>query len=540
MHLLKTELEIRMSELENAWHYTSLEKIFFEEKIYRVLEQDAKNWEAQLVKVEEELQKFRNVLRKDITREDVLKLVEKPVRKISVFDVKELDQAIKKIEEEMKEVAHNLATLVDFTIAYYANLKKKYGSKFPRKTEISNFETIQATKVVVANAKLYANKLEGFVGMDLKRDENAEFICECSDIDDVIVFLKTGKYLVTKISEKAFIGRDIIHVGVFNKNDDRCIYNAVYKNGKSGEVYVKRFAVTGVTRDKEYDLTQGKESSQVLWFTANPNGEAEVLKVYLKPRPKLKKLIFEFDFANLAIKGRASMGNILSKNPVHKIQLKSKGVSSFGGQSIWFDQDINRLNTDSRGLFLGEYLPTDKILVICKTGDYYTTNFDLSNRYQGEIKIIEKLDTQKVYTATYFDAEMNAFYVKRFSFEPSDNSVQLFISEAPGSYLVEICEDKYPQLEINFGGKHSKRPQEYIDVEEFIGKKSFRAKGKRITTYEVDTILFTTPLDKDGSSEEVEVTGEEQIFSGFELVDDETQNTENSSNEVNNNSPTLF
>ena len=540
MHLLKTELEIRMSELENAWHYTSLEKIFFEEKIYRVLEQDAKNWEAQLVKVEEELQKFRNVLRKDITREDVLKLVEKPVRKISVFDVKELDQAIKKIEEEMKEVAHNLATLVDFTIAYYANLKKKYGSKFPRKTEISNFETIQATKVVVANAKLYANKLEGFVGMDLKRDENAEFICECSDIDDVIVFLKTGKYLVTKISEKAFIGRDIIHVGVFNKNDDRCIYNAVYKNGKSGEVYVKRFAVTGVTRDKEYDLTQGKESSQVLWFTANPNGEAEVLKVYLKPRPKLKKLIFEFDFANLAIKGRASMGNILSKNPVHKIQLKSKGVSSFGGQSIWFDQDINRLNTDSRGLFLGEYLPTDKILVICKTGDYYTTNFDLSNRYQGEIKIIEKLDTQKVYTATYFDAEMNAFYVKRFSFEPSDNSVQLFISEAPGSFLVEICEDKYPQLEINFGGKHSKRPQEYIDVEEFIGKKSFRAKGKRITTYEVDTILFTTPLDKDGSSEEVEVTGEEQIFSGFELVDDETQNTENSSNEVNNNSPTLF
>ncbi len=540
MHLLKTELEIRMSELENAWHYTSLEKIFFEEKIYRVLEQDAKNWEAQLVKVEEELQKFRNVLRKDITREDVLKLVEKPVRKISVFDVKELDQAIKKIEEEMKEVAHNLATLVDFTIAYYANLKKKYGSKFPRKTEISNFETIQATKVVVANAKLYANKLEGFVGMDLKRDENAEFICECSDIDDVIVFLKTGKYLVTKISEKAFIGRDIIHVGVFNKNDDRCIYNAVYKNGKSGEVYVKRFAVTGVTRDKEYDLTQGKESSQVLWFTANPNGEAEVLKVYLKPRPKLKKLIFEFDFANLAIKGRASMGNILSKNPVHKIQLKSKGVSSFGGQSIWFDQDINRLNTDSRGLFLGEYLPTDKILVICKTGDYYTTNFDLSNRYQGEIKIIEKLDTQKVYTATYFDAEMNAFYVKRFSFEPSDNSVQLFISEAPGSYLVEICEEKYPQLEINFGGKHSKRPQEYIDVEEFIGKKSFRAKGKRITTYEVDTILFTTPLDKDGSSEEVEVTGEEQIFSGFELVDDETQNTENSSNEVNNNSPTLF
>lgn len=540
MHLLKTELEIRMSELENAWHYTSLEKIFFEEKIYRVLEQDAKNWEAQLVKVEEELQKFRNVLRKDITREDVLKLVEKPVRKISVFDVKELDQAIKKIEEEMKEVAHNLATLVDFTIAYYANLKKKYGSKFPRKTEISNFETIQATKVVVANAKLYANKLEGFVGMDLKRDENAEFICECSDIDDVIVFLKTGKYLVTKISEKAFIGRDIIHVGVFNKNDDRCIYNAVYKNGKSGEVYVKRFAVTGVTRDKEYDLTQGKESSQVLWFTANPNGEAEVLKVYLKPRPKLKKLIFEFDFANLAIKGRASMGNILSKNPVHKIQLKSKGVSSFGGQSIWFDQDINRLNTDSRGLFLGEYLPTDKILVICKTGDYYTTNFDLSNRYQGEIKIIEKLDTQKVYTATYFDAEMNAFYVKRFSFEPSDNSVQLFISEAPGSYLVEICEEKYPQLEINFGGKHSKRPQEYIDVEEFIGKKSFRAKGKRITTYEVDSILFTTPLDKDGTSEEVEITGEEQIFSGFELVDDEIQNTENSGNEVNNNSPTLF
>jgi len=526
--LLQQELEIRLSELEESWHYTSLEKIFFEQRIYRVLEQDSKDWNTQLKSVEEELLKYQPILRKEITPEDVLRLVEKPVRKISVFDVKQLDETLIKIESEMEEVKNNLEHLVQYAIRYFTQLKKKYGAKFPRKTELSNFETIQASKVVVANSKLYANKAEGFVGMELKRDENAEFVCECSDIDDIIIFLKSGKYFVTKISEKAFIGRDIIHIDVFSKNDERCIYNAVYKDGKGGDIYVKRFAVTGVTRDKGYDLTQGKEGSQVLWFTANPNGEAEVLKIFLKPRPKLKKLIFEFDFSNLAIKGRSSMGNILSRNPVHKIQLKSVGVSQFGGQSIWFDQDINRLNTDSRGMFLGEFLNHDHILAVCRNGEYYTTNFDLSNRYQGDIQIIEKLNPHKIYTAIYFDGELSCFYIKRFCFEPNDNIVTSFISDSPGSYLHSISTDKYPQAEIRYSGKHSKRPFERIDVEEFIASKSFRAKGKRVTTFEVGEICFVEPLIKE------EVTAEILDTNGDEP---EIATTEPELPEI---SPTLF
>ncbi|MFA6335152.1 MAG: DNA gyrase/topoisomerase IV subunit A [Bacteroidales bacterium] len=518
--LLQQELEIRLAELEEAWHYTSLEKIFFEKRIYRVLEQEAKSWNNQLKSVEEELLKYQSLLKREITQEDVLRLVEKPVRKISMFDVKQLDESILKIEAEMEEVKNNLEHLTAFTIRYFNQLKKKYGSKFPRKTELSNFEAIQATKVVVANAKLYANKTEGFVGMDLKRDENAEFVCECSDIDDIIVFLKNGQYFVTKISEKAFIGRDIIHIGVFNKNDERCIYNAVYKNGKGGDIYVKRFAVTGVTRDKGYDLTQGKEGSQVLWFTANPNGEAEVLKIFLKPRPKLKKLIFEFDFSTLAIKGRGSMGNILSRHAIHKIQLKSIGVSQFGGQSIWFDQDINRLNTDSRGLYLGDFLNHDHILVVCKNGEYYTTNYDLSNRYQGEIQIIEKLDLHKIYTAVYFDGEQNCYYIKRFCFEPNDNIVTTFISDSPGSFLHNISTDKFPQVEIQFTGKHSKRAAEYIDVEEFIASKSFRAKGKRLTTFEVGEINFVEPLVKENIAEILDANGDETENIGEESVSD--------------------
>jgi len=499
--LLKMELEIRLAELEDSWHYTSLEKIFFEQKIYRELEQKTATWKDQLDNIENELLKYQPQLKKPITKDDVLRLVEKPVRKISVFDVKALEDSIKKTEQEMEEVKGNLATLNNYTIKYFQQLKKKYGDKYPRKTEITSFETIEATKVVAVNAKLYANKEEGFVGMDLRRDENAEFVCECSDIDDIIVFLNNGKYIVTKISDKAFVGKNILHVGIFKKNDERTVYNAVYRHGKSGDVYVKRFAVTGVTRDKEYDVTQGKEGSSLLWFTANPNGEAEVLKVFLKPRPKLKKLIFEYDFSALGIKGRGSMGNIFSKNPIHKIQLKTKGVSQFGGQSIWFDRDINRLNSDSRGLFLGEYQHHDHILVVCKNGEYYTTNFDLSNRYQGEIKIIEKLDTQKIYTAVYYDGEQACFYIKRFPFEPNDNIVSSFISDTPGSYLLDVSHDKYPQIEIVFGGKHAKRAPEIIDVETFIAGKSYRAKGKRLTTFEVNTIRFIEPLDKEKENE---------------------------------------
>jgi len=538
--LLRQELEIRLGELLDAWHYTSLEKIFFEERVYRLLEEKAKNWEEQLLTVEVELRKYQDRLKKEIVPEDVLRLVEKPVRKISTFDIKQLEDAIKRIEEEEKEVQHNLEHLIDYTIQHFNQLKKKYGARYPRKTEICSFETIEATKVVAVNAKLYANKSEGFVGMDLKRDDNAEYICECSDIDDLIVFLKNGKYMVTKISEKAFVGKDIIHIGVFSRNDDRCIYNLVYRHGKGGETYVKRFAVTGVTRDKEYDLTQGKEGSQVLWFTANPNGEAEVLKVFLKPRPKLKKLVFDYDMSTLAIKGRASMGNILTKNTVYKVQLKTKGVSQFGGQSIWFDNDINRLNVDSRGQFLGEFMPTDRILTICKNGEYYTTNFDLSNRYQGEIHAVEMLDIHKIYTAVYFDGEQNCFYIKRFCFEPSENVVTMFINDAPGSYLHSITTDLYPQIEITFGGKHSKRTNEIVDVEEFIGCKSLRAKGKRLTTFEIGEIHFIEPLIKESSTDIIDVNGDDAGLS----ENPEDENLQGSANDASDDYsedlPTLF
>ncbi|MDD2425178.1 MAG: DNA gyrase/topoisomerase IV subunit A [Bacteroidales bacterium] len=532
MSLLRQELEIRLGELREIWHNTSLEKIFFEQRIYRLLEKDAASWDNQIEAVHHELLKYRDQLKKDVERDDVLRLVEKPVRKISSFDIKQLEDSLAKTCSEMEEVQNNLTHLTAYTIRYYTQLKKRYGSNFPRKTELANFEVIEATKVVATNAKLYANRAEGFVGMDLKKDENAEFICECSDIDDIIVFLKSGKYKVIKISEKVFVGKDIIYVGVFKKNDERCIYNTVYKNGKGGGFYVKRFAVTGATRDKEYDLTQGKEGSQVIWFTANSNGEAEVLKVFLKPRPKLKKLIFEFDFSQLAIKGRGSMGNILSKNPIHKIQLKSAGVSQFGGQPVWFDTDINRLNIDNRGQFLGEFLNHDHILVLCKSGEYYTTNYDLSNRYQGELIRIEKLDPHKVYTAIYFDGELGCFYVKRFSFEPNDNIVTNFISDSPGSYLHSVSYDLYPQIEITFSGKNAKRATEYIDVDEFIGVKSFRAKGKRLTTFEVGTISFTEPLLRERKEEVLDTNGEESEKPGNVV--------EETGEEEKDISPTLF
>jgi topoisomerase-4 subunit A len=495
--LLEQELKIRLAELHDDWHYSSLEKIFFEEKIYRELEKDAKSWELQLEAVAKALKPFEKKLREKITPENVSWLVEKPVRKISKFDIKAANERIKNIEAEIDEVENNLANIVDYTVNYFRQLKKKYGKNFERKTELRGFETIEATKVVVANAKLYVNHAEGFVGMDLKRDENAEYVSECSDIDDIIVFLKSGKYVITKVKEKDFVGKDIIHVAVFKRSDERTIYNAVYRDGKNSEIYVKRFAVMGVTRDKEYDLTQGKEGSQVLWFTANPNGEAEVLKIYLKPRPKLKKLIFDFDFSQLTIKGRNSRGNILSRYAIHKIVLKEKGESTLGGQQIWFDQDVQRLNTDSRGEYLGEFHAGEKILAVTQQGTFYTTNYDLSNRYEEQILWIEKFDPKKIYSATYYDAELGNCYVKRFTFDPSDNTPQIFISESQGSYLIEISPDRFPQLEVTFKGKHAKRDTEYIDVSDFIGVKSYRAKGKRVTNYDVNTIEFIEPFEKE-------------------------------------------
>ena len=494
--LLGQELQIRLDELSDDWHYSSLEKIFFEERVYKILEGDAKTWDEQLAEVFSRMLEFQKLFKRPITMEDINRLVEKPVRKISKFDTKAVDEKLRGIEAEMEEVQNHLDHLTEFTINYFKNLKKKYGKAYPRQTELTGFESIEVTKVVNNNAKLYANKAEGFVGINLKKEDNAELICECSDLSEIIVIHKDGRYVITKVSEKAFFGKDILYVGLFDRNDQRTIYNVIYREGKTSLSYAKRFAVTSVTRDKEYNITQGTPGSQILWFTVNHNGEAETVKIYFRQRAKLKKLIDEYDFSELLIKGKASRGNLVSKNPIQKIVLKSKGVSTIGGKDIWFDEDIQRLNEDGRGLHLGQFNTGDHILVICKDGTYYTTSFDLSSRYVGDILKIVKLDINKTYTALYYDKGVEAFYVKRFSFDVSDNTPVSFISDSKGSYLVEVSDDKHPQVEVTFGGRHEHRDPEKIDAEEFIGKKGLQAKGKKTSQYDVKEVRFIEPIHR--------------------------------------------
>lgn len=496
-YLLGRELQIRLDELNDEWHYGSLERIYFENEIYRILEKkDSRSWEEQLGETFDEMKKYQSMVLREITMEDILKLVEKPIRKISKFDIRALDEKLRGIEDEIDEVRNHLEHLNEFAVNYFLNLKKKYGKDWPRLTEIANFETIAATRVVNNNARLYVNKAEGFAGIGLKKEDNAEFVCDCSDLSEIIVIRKDGKYVVTKVSDKAFFGQDILYVGLFDRNDQRTIYNVIYRDGKGGLAYAKRFAVTSITRDKEYDITQGTPGSKILWFTVNGNGEAETVKIYLRPRPKLKKLVDEYDFAKLAIKGRAARGNLVTKNPIQRIMLKSKGVSTIGGKDIWLDEDINRLNEDGRGRYLGQFGNGDHILAVFKDGTYYTTSYDLSNRYQGEILAIQKMEPGKTFSAVYYDGQQKCFYVKRFSFDLSDNTPVSFISAGKGSYLVDISEDRHPQIELVFGGKHAHRPAELIDVEEFIGKKGLQAKGKKVSPYDVASVRFAEPLHK--------------------------------------------
>ena len=500
--ILGRQLQIKLDELENEWHYSSLERIFFENRIYKVLEQDQRSWEEQIQDVYSHMKEYQELLKREIVMDDILKLVEKPVRKISKFDTKAMDEKIRSIEEEMMKIKDQIEHLTEFTVNWFRNLKKKYGKDFPRRTEITNFESIAVTKVVHNNAKLYANMAEGFVGIGLKKDDNGEFICECSDLSEIIVINKEGKYIVTKVTDKAFFWKDLLYVGVFQRNDSRTIYNVIYREGKSSVTYAKRFAITSVTRDKEYDITTGEPSSKILWFSANHNGEAESVKIYLRPRPKLKKNIMEYDFSTLDIKGKPSRGNLVSKNPIQRIVLKSKGVSTISGKDIWYDADIQKLNDDGRGLYLGQFNTDDKVLAIFKNGSYYTTSFDLVNRYQGEVLRIEKFDPDKTFSVLYWDAGVKAFYVKRFSFTLSDNNPVLFIAEGKNSYLVDICDDKHPQMLVSFGGKNESREPEKVDVEEFIAKKGLSAKGKKCHSLEVKKVEFIEPLEK---AEEIDV-----------------------------------
>lgn len=522
--LLKWQLDIRLAELEDQWHYTSLERIFFENKVYKILEQNQNSWEQQLQDVFTEMKTYQDVLRREILMEDIERLVEKPVRKISKFDTKAIDEKIAAIEAEMETVKNNIEHITEYTIDWFKMLKAKYGKPFVRQTEITAFESIAVTKVVSNNAKLYANYEEGFVGLNLKKDDNGTYICDCSDLSEVIVIGKDGKYRITKVTDKAFFWKDLLYVGVFNRGDSRTIYNVIYREGKSSVSYAKRFAITSVTRDKDYDITTGEEGSKILWFTVNHNGEAESVRIYLRPRPKLKKTQFEYDFSTLAIKGKASRGNLVSKNPIARIQLKSKGVSTIGGKDIWYDADIQKLNDEQRGQYLGEFGPEDKVLAIFKDGTFYTTSFDVSNRYQGEVIKVEKFDPNKTYTALYYDAAAKAFYVKRFSFVLSDNTPLSFIAPGTKSYLVALSEDKHPQFQVIFGGKYEHRDPENIDAEEYIAKKGYAAKGKKCHQYDLKEVKFIEPLHKPEDDIEDE---------SLDIIDDvESDEPQGDSNEV--------
>jgi topoisomerase IV subunit A len=489
VNLLTSELEIRENELREEWHLSSLEKIFIEERIYRDIE-ECETWESVIKAIDDGLKPFKKRLLREVTREDIIMLTEIKIKRISKYDTRKADEHIKGIEAELEEVKNHLNNIIPFAINYFRQIKKKYGKGKERKTEIRSFDTILATKVVANNAKLYINYKEGFIGTGLKKDE---FVCDCSDIDDIIVIRKDGGYLITKVDDKVFVGNDIIYAQVFLKNDERTIYNIVYQDGKDGPLYVKRCAISGLTRDKEYNLTRGTGGSKIIYFSANPNGEAEVIRVQHKPKARLKKLIFEFDFGQLAIKGKSSMGNILTKNPVHKIALKEKGLSTLGGRKIWFDDAVFRLNVDGRGLYLGEFSADDKIIVITKNGYFRVTGFDLSNHFEDNILIIEKFRTGKVYSVIYWDAEQKFYYVKRFTIEESEKPL-CFINEDPESRLISITEVEYPRFEIQFGGKNKDRVNEIIEVAEFINVKSYKAKGKRLTSFMVDNIQEIEPV----------------------------------------------
>jgi len=489
VNLLKLELEIRKAELEEEWHFSSLEKIFIEKRIYRDIE-ECETWEAVITAIDNGLKPYKKLFRREITLDDITRLTEIKIKRISKYDSSRADEHIRGLETDLEEVINHLANIIPYAINYFRQIRKKHGKGRERRTEIRSFETIEATKVVANNAKLYVNRQEGFIGTGLKKDE---YVCDCSDIDDIIVIRKDGTYLITKVEEKQFVGKDVIHAQVFLRNDARTIYNVVYQDGREGPCYVKRCAITGLTRDKEYNLGKGTAGTKILYLSANPNGEAEVIRVYHKPRARLKKVTFDFDFGELAIKGRGSMGNILTRNAVHKITLKEKGLSTLGGRKLWFDDAVMRLNADGRGKFLGEFASDEVLLVVTRGGWYRTSGTDLSSHFEDDILLLEKYRESKIFSAVYWDEEQQFYYVKRFAFEETER-LQCFISDSEGSRLVSLTEVEYPRFEIKFGGKNEGRRQEIIEVAEFIGVKSFRAKGKRLTNYSVAGIRELEPV----------------------------------------------
>lgn len=490
--LLRRELEIQRGELLENLMFASLERIFIEQRIYKDKEyEQSRTMDEAINHIDKRLEPFKASFVREVKRDDIIRLFDIKMGRILKFNSDKADEYIASLKDKISAINENLEHLVVYAIRWYENLKKKYGAAHPRRTIVRNFDNIEAAKVAEANEKLYINREDGFIGTGLKKDE---FVCNCSDIDDIIIFYKDGKYKIVKVADKLYVGKNILYLNVFKRNDVRTIYNLVYQNGKGGTVYMKRFAVTGVTRDKEYDMTQGLKGSKIWWFSANPNGEAETLRVTLKDKPRLKKLQFDVDFADIAIKGKGSLGNMVTKNEVHRISLKEKGVSTLGGREVWFDPDVLRLNYDGRGESLGEFNSNDRILVVLKSGEYYTSTFDAGNHYEDNILRIEKYREGLVWTAVLYDAEQGYPYVKRFVFEPIAKK-QSFIGENPESKLYLLSDTKYPRLKVVFAGADAFREPLIVDVEEYIGVKSYKAKGKRITIYEVGTYEEIEPRE---------------------------------------------
>ncbi|GAB4326978.1 MAG: DNA gyrase/topoisomerase IV subunit A [Bacteroidales bacterium] len=511
--LLKKELEIRLAELKEQWHFASLEKIFIEKRIYRKIE-ECESWEEVLAAIDKGLKPYKKLFHREITQDDLIRLTEIRIKRISKYNTFQAEEQIRNIELEIDEVNNHLEHLVDYAINYFRQIKKKYGEGRERKTELRNFDTIEAARVAVANQKLYLNREEGFAGTSLKKDE---YICECSDLDDIIVFREDGTYMVTRVAPKLFVGKGVIHLAVYQKNDDRTIYNAVYRDGLRGPYRVKRFAVTSVTRDKEYNLTKGTPKSKVVYFTANPNGEAEIIKVFLTPRPRMKKTSFEFDFSEIEIRGRSSQGNILTKNAVRKIVTREAGVSTLGAIDIWYDDTVKRLNTDERGNLLGAFSGDDRILTIQESGNFKLTGFDLSTHFEEDMIWIMKYSPDTVITVIYHHAGHDRPYVKRFQVpeETATNRKVDFIDVESGDRLLSVSFDMRPVIHVHPApDKKGRQPEdEVIDVEEFIGIKSYKAKGKRISSHGIKEVWFDEPLPwsqpEDEEEEDDEQGGEE-------------------------------
>lgn len=507
LSLLRQELEIQRNETLETLHFASLEKIFIEERIYKDKQfEQADSMDAACEHIDERLTPFYPQFVREVTKEDILRLMEIKMARILKFNKDKADELIAKLKADIEEVDNHLAHITEYTIDWFRQIKEKYGKNFPRRTEIRNFDTIVATKVAEANEKLYINREEGFIGTGLKKDE---YICNCSDIDDVIIFYKDGKYKIVRVSDKLFVGKNILYVNIFKKNDKRTIYNVIYRDGKEGFHYIKRFNVTSMIRDREYDVTQGTPGSKIVYFTANPNGEAEVIKVTLRPNVRIKKLIFERDFSTINIKGRQSMGNLLTKYEVQKISLKQRGGSTLGGRKVWFDHDVLRLNYDGRGQYLGEFQSGETILVVHNNGEFYTTDFDLNNHYDADIQFVEKFNPDKVWTAVLYDADQQNYpYLKRFTFEASSKRLN-YLGENKHNRLVLLSGEVYPRLQVVFGGHDSFREALTIEATDFVGVKSFKAKGKRLTTFTVERIEELEPTRQPEPEEEIpEAVGE--------------------------------